>query len=102
MPPRKRYRVLNRPPWVEQIDDQCLRDVVTEALIAADYAREHGAGKDRVCKRILASGDAIIDQLASGKVPRERRCLTASAALRKYTTADQCILPSKRRGRHRG
>jgi hypothetical protein len=91
MPARqKRYDdAMQLAPWVNKIDDRCLRDVVLEALIARNAAvRANGDDKT------IAAGDATLEQIEYGRVSGRRACRKAATAVRKF---DEAYMGAERR-----
>lgn len=67
-------------PWVDELDDLCLYEVVLQALTARVSAMRHNGDA-----RIIAAGDAALDAVSSGRVTGDQACKKAAVALRKYT-----------------
>jgi hypothetical protein len=96
MPPRRhRYdEALRLAPWVERLDNSCLREMVTEALIArkaAVTARGNAA--------VIASGDKTLERIEFGKDTGDVACRKASVAIRRFDEAYMATRTAGRRGR---
>ena len=75
MPPRRhRYdEAIKLAPWVEEIDNACLRETVTEALVARRSAvAAHGDEK------IIAAGDRTLERIEYGRDVGEIACRKAA------------------------
>jgi hypothetical protein len=72
MPLRPRYRQeLKIPPWVQEIDDNCLRAMLFEALTMKFYALDQGCDPRG---RVMGSVDKALDRIQHGhwnKTPAE-------------------------------
>lgn len=88
--------------WINSVQDMCLFDTLAEAHAARASAEHHGALQRRVCARSFKSGDATLEQIKRA-VQRGQEssalCRKAAAALRRYNTAGECVVPSHKRGR---
>lgn len=82
------------PEWVEGIQDTCLQETVREALVARDVAVRAGALQHRACRAVLAAADATLEQIELGKVGGKVACRKAAVAVRKYSTAVECVHPT--------
>lgn len=84
MPPSlKRYARLSRKhPWIEGLEDVCLRHDVIEALLAREDALELGGSEKE--PRIRAA-DQAIESLRLGRVTGLPAWRRASYALRMFT-----------------
>jgi len=89
------------PAWVGCLDSSCLRELVAEALWARQYAVERGAEIDVTCRAVMKSADTTMEHIHDRRVTGDAACRKASAALRKYTTAAECALPTATRKRAR-
>lgn len=99
LPSRKMYEI-NLPEWIEEIHNQCLKEVVVEALYARSDAVRGGAEKHKPCASVLKSADTTMDSIRFGRVSGDTACKKAATAVRKYNTAGECAHPtaSTRRG----
>lgn len=98
MPAKSKHVVL--PDWVERIDDPCLVETITEALVARRLAERLGAPDQRPCRSVFAAGDKTLDAIADGRVRGQVACRKAAVALRKFNTALECVRPTARRNGH--
>jgi hypothetical protein len=67
-------------PWVNNIENLCLYEVVLEALTARVSAVRHDGDP-----KMIAAGDATLEAISSGRVAGDLACRKAAVALRKYT-----------------
>jgi hypothetical protein len=67
-------------PWVNDLDDACLYEVVVEALTARVSAERRGGNPSAI-----AAGDVALDLIRTGRVHGDQACKKAAVALRKYT-----------------
>lgn len=81
MPPRaaRIEEALKLAPWVNDLDDMCLYEMVQEALMARASAKKHDGDP-----RTIAVGDAALLAIESGRVTGSGACKKAAVALRKY------------------
>lgn len=84
MPPRKhRYsEAIRLAPWIESLESTCLREMVTEALIARRSAvAANGDAK------IIRAGDKTLERIEFGKDTGDVACRKASVAIRRFDEA---------------
>ena len=98
--PHKNF--LKYPKWVEDLDDECLKTGVIEALVARQSAIVHGALENRACKAVFSAAEATLDKIRDGSVTGEVAWKKADDALQKYTTARECAAPTATRSAKRG
>lgn len=87
------------PSWVSALRDDCLTESVKEALLARNSALRSGALEDKNCAAAFRSADATIDQIEFGRVIGRVACQKATTAMRKFTVAAECALPTAKRAR---
>jgi hypothetical protein len=83
--PAKRHRYINaiqRAPWVEGLDSDCLRATVTEALLAYETAVRAGGDE-----KIIESGEKTLEAIEFHRVEGETACKRAATAIRKFDQA---------------
>jgi hypothetical protein len=73
--------------WIENLDDQCLANMLVEALVARHFAVKAGAKKHKATRAAIDTGDATVEQIEYGRVSGASACRKAATALRKYTQA---------------
>lgn len=66
-------------PWIYELDD-CLYEVIVEALTARESAVRHGGNR-----KAIAAGDVILETIRDGRVSGSQACKKAAVAQRKYT-----------------
>jgi hypothetical protein len=92
---------LPMPTWVDRLDDRCLETAVVEALVARRSAIRQGAERSGpACRAALRAGDATLERIADGSIKGELAWKRAADALRKYTTAAECAMPTAMRRGH--
>jgi hypothetical protein len=96
VPHKKVYRK-DLPDWLDTLDDPCLETTVVEAIVARREAVRDGAENYPACKAALRSGDLTLDTIASGRVRGKAAWKKAADALRKYTSAGECVRPTATR-----
>lgn len=81
MPARaaKIAEALRLAPWVDDLDNGCLHEMVVEALTVRASAVRHKGDP-----RTIAVGDQALDAIRTGRVQGDRACKKAAVALRKY------------------
>lgn len=84
MPSRKhRYDAIRiREPWVDELEDRCLREIVLQAF----ESRRHVVDT-KGDKKLLAIGDQALEQIEFGRVKGEKAWRTATTALRRFDEA---------------
>jgi len=86
-PPKDAYAFAYREfPWIEDLDSECLRKVVVEALLARESA-VHADGDPGLIK----SGTKTLEALRYGKYKGDVACQKASTALRKFSRAQMVV-----------
>jgi len=96
MPSRKhRYDAIRiAVPWVDGLEDRCLREIVIQAFEARRKAIETN-GKSR----LIAAADHSLEQIEFGRVSDKKAWQLATAALRKFDQAWMMPdVPGTRRG----
>jgi hypothetical protein len=90
-----RYRAaLQRSPWIDALDDRCLREIVIQALESRRVADETNGNK-----RLIASGDASLEQIEYGRLKGQKAWRAATSALRHFDQAWMGVaVPGTRRG----
>lgn len=79
------------PDWLDRLEgNECLSDVIWEALRARHKALRAGAERNKACKNALASAETTLDLIAYGNIAEGRACTKAAVAVRKYNDAYQC------------
>lgn len=98
MPPREhRYRAIRiREPWIDALEDRCLREIVIQAFESRRVADE-----TRSNPKLVAAGDRAIEQIEFGRLRGKRAWRAATSALRTYDEAWMGIRmpPGTRRGK---
>jgi hypothetical protein len=84
MPSRKhRYDAVRiHAPWVDALEDRCLRTIVVEAFMSRQRAAEASGSP-----KLIAAGDKSLEQVEFGRVHGERAWLVATSALRQFDQA---------------
>jgi hypothetical protein len=93
--PARRHRydaALRLAPWVEGLESACLREMVTEALIARKAAVEAKGDP-----KIIASGNATLERIEFGKDTGDVACRKASVAIRRF---DEAYMGTRSRAAH--
>jgi hypothetical protein len=93
MPSRKhRYDAIRiRSPWVDALEDKCLRTIVVEAFVSRQRAAEvEGSPK------LIAAGDRSLEQIEFGRIHGERAWKVATSALRQFDEAWMGFAPGTR------
>jgi hypothetical protein len=91
-----RPKSVELPEWILDLseDDGCLRDVLTEAWVAAQHARiaisRRGSKAPRTCTGELESAEAILDAIRTGRVQPSKLAQKAAQAVRKFDSVRQC------------
>lgn len=93
MPPKKKFKQLSVPKWVDEIQDDCLYEILVAAHVTRRSAIRNGAMNYQACRSILESADAVMDQIEYGRYGGSIACQKATAALRKYHSALECVTP---------
>lgn len=92
--PYKRRNYSPMPAWVIAIDNDCLREVVREAVDAQSWAIDRGAELHPSAAKILRIGDEILGRIESGQLKGDTACRKAAVALRKFNTAGEHAKPT--------
>lgn len=75
------------PEWVLDLENECLKEMIIEALYTRDKAIRFGAFDRKKTRAVLLSGDATLEQISFGKYISEKAaCNKASVAMRKYAS----------------
>jgi hypothetical protein len=84
MPARRhRYDAIRiREPWIDALDDMCLRTIVIQAFEARRVAVD-----TKSKPKLVAAGDRSLEQIEFGKVRGEKAWRAATTALRKFDEA---------------
>jgi hypothetical protein len=93
------------PAWVSALEDDCLHDVLVEALVARHNAVRSGATDPRapkVCREAISAADASVALIEQGRASGKSAASRAADAVRKYTDARACVLPLPARRGNRG
>lgn len=90
--PHKRRNV-SFPKWIDDIDDDCLRVILEEAVVARRRVIRAGSDNPR-CRGAFRSAEATMDQLEYGRIRGAQAHKRATDAVRKYATALECATPS--------
>jgi hypothetical protein len=77
------------PAWVSKIDNECLREVVREAIDAKSWAIDRGAEKRPSAAKLLRVGDDILARIEDGRLKGDVACRRAAVAARKFNTAGE-------------
>jgi hypothetical protein len=102
--PYKPKIIEQMPEWIYElsIGDECLLDVLTEAWVSGQHARnairQRGDEVPRTCSGELEFADGILEAIRDGRVPKERLAARAAQAVRKFDTARQCARFMERDG----
>jgi hypothetical protein len=84
------------PEWIKDLSagDQCLHDVLLEAWVASqtarDAVRDRGSSAPRTCVEELKSAEGILDAIHEGRTPRSQFSKKAAQAVRKFDMVYQC------------
>jgi len=97
MPHRPVEKFLKLPDWIESVHDDCLKAMLTEAMVARYTAVTGGAEQHRSCRNVLRAGDRTLDAIAHRQFTPRVACAKAATALRKFNTASECIHPTAKR-----
>ena len=90
--PYKRHNYSPMPSWVNAIDNQCLQEVVREAVDAQSWAIDRGAANHPSAAKLLRIGDDILLRIEDGRLSGDLACKKAAVALRKFNTAGEHAL----------
>jgi hypothetical protein len=95
MPSRKhRYDAVRiRSPWVDDLEDKCLRTIVVEAFMSRQRAAETQGDP-----KLVAAGDKSLEQIEFGRVKGEKAWRMATSALRQFDEAWMGFAPGTTRG----
>jgi hypothetical protein len=80
--PHQYDAVYHEFPWVSELDSQCLREMVVEALLARISAVRADGDPG-----LIASGTKTIEGIQYGRYSGDDACQKASVALRKFSRA---------------
>ena len=84
------------PEWIGELSngDDCLEEVLTEAWVAGEHARnairQRGSAAPRACASEMEAADGILEAIREGRVPSGRLAAKAAQAVRKFSTAREC------------
>jgi hypothetical protein len=92
--PYKRRNYSPMPAWVNAIDNDCLREVVREAVDAQSWAIDRGAERHPSGRKLLSVGDDILQRIEDGRLKGDAACKKAAVALRKFNTAGEHARPT--------
>jgi len=73
--------------WIDGLGNECLSEMLVEALVARRSAIRAGALAHRATKSIIESGDATLEQIKYGRYRGTPACKRAATIIRKYTEA---------------
>ncbi len=96
MPPKNRTYERSLEDWVRAIADKdaCLYGILREALVARSTAIEDGAWHYEACAAVVKAADDTMDSIRFEHVKGRAAWKAATTALRKYTTAMECVVPT--------
>ena len=79
---------LDVPEWVEELENECLREILIESLFTRAKAIRFGAWSIRRVRNVILSADATVEQIRMGRYRKESdACNKATTTMRKYASA---------------
>lgn len=77
------------PEWVHAIENDCLQNVVREAIDARSWAIDRGADKHPSGSKLLRIGDEALAAIEHGRSKGDAACKKAAVACRKFNAAGE-------------
>ena len=91
---QKRYQdVIRFAPWIDALEDRCLREIVIQAFESRRVAIETQSSP-----KLVRAGDATMEQVEYGKLKGQKAWQAATSALRHFDEAWMNMSPGTRKG----